>query len=77
MGFIERLQEGSNFRKVTLFNDGFSIVPANDSREHRQERVRIVDDEIVHGPEEGYEILHHESSRDFLGWDKAMFIRTE
>ena len=77
MGFIDRLREGSDFHKVTLVTDGFSIVPANGGRECRQEFVRIVDQALGCASAEGYQIITHESSRDFLGWDKAIFIRNE
>jgi hypothetical protein len=77
MGFVDRLREGSNFHKVTLVTNGFSIEPANGSRECRQEFVRIVDEAMAYGPAEGYQVITHESSRDFLGWDKAIFIRVE
>jgi hypothetical protein len=77
MSFIDGLRDGSEFHKVTFITNGFSIVPANGGRDCRQEFVRIVDQAVECASAEGYQVTTHESSRDFLGWDKAIFIRVE
>jgi len=76
-GLYRSIARGLRLPQDDPVTDGFSIVPANGGRECRQEFVRIVDQALGCASAEGYQIITHESSRDFLGWDKAIFIRNE
>jgi hypothetical protein len=57
--------------------NGFKIQPANDSAACRDRFNEIVNEAIGCAAAEGYEISHHESSRDSRGWGIAVFSKID
>jgi len=73
MSYLEWLRKGSNFHKVSLKRDGFTISAANDSEQCRQGFHEIVEKAIRNASVERYEINPHPSSMDPKGrWDFAV-----
>jgi hypothetical protein len=77
MGYIEGLKTESEFHRVTPITNGFKIQPANDSPACRDRFNEIVNEAIGYAAAEGYEISHHDSSRDSRGWDMAAFSKID
>jgi len=60
MRYLDWLRNGSEFHKVTgRLENGFRIVPANDTPECHQQFDQIVEAASVRSSAEGYSILAH------------------